>query len=469
MLCKSKIPTIYDMEEIKVTFDSEETMRIGVPITKVDKEKRTVSGFATLNNIDKHGDVIDSEGSLKAFEKFRGNIREMHMPIAVGKMVSFDSRTITADDGKTYEGIWVEAKISKGAEDTWEKVMDGTLSGFSIGATVGTRPEYKIDEDTGQKYRLIKEYELFELSLVDSPANPLANVFSFEKFDNGETRMTGLIADEIEKHSDPNSLTGRLNQIYDAFFRASDVRLDYDEYVVDIYEDFVLTQHGDNQYKINYNITDEGVTFGDRAEVEMNVTVTEKSQEEDSVIERFVGRLADLLENRIGGNDMTKKTDKTVEEDTKVEETEEETVEKAADVSEVEVEEETSAEEDNAEVDTDNIVNSIVEKVLERLNESVETAETDEVVNADGDEDNEEDDEEVEKSEKTESTDSDVLKEIVTALKGINDRVGNLESSTAVRKSADVDGDEEDEEDETVEKFWGNSFTGAGYYSADSL
>jgi hypothetical protein len=70
-----------------------ERLHLSVPFTKVNKENRTVSGFATLDNLDQTGDVVTAEASLKAFQTFRGNIREMHGPTAVGKMVSFKPET----------------------------------------------------------------------------------------------------------------------------------------------------------------------------------------------------------------------------------------------------------------------------------------------------------------------------------------------------------------------------------------
>jgi hypothetical protein len=66
-----------------------EDVRLSMPFSKVDKERRIVSGFATLDNVDRQNDIVTTEASLKAFSKFRGNIREMHQPISVGKMVSF--------------------------------------------------------------------------------------------------------------------------------------------------------------------------------------------------------------------------------------------------------------------------------------------------------------------------------------------------------------------------------------------
>ena len=68
-------------------------INLAVPFTKVNREKRTVSGFATLDNLDQTGDVVTQEASMKAFESFRGNIREMHQPLAVGKVASFRPET----------------------------------------------------------------------------------------------------------------------------------------------------------------------------------------------------------------------------------------------------------------------------------------------------------------------------------------------------------------------------------------
>ena len=110
---------------------------LSIPFTKVNKEKRTVSGFATLDNIDQTGDVVTAEASLKAFERFRGNLREMHQPISVGKVVSFKPETFyDPSTQKFYNGVYVDAYISKGAQDTWEKVLDGIFAGISLNSLV---------------------------------------------------------------------------------------------------------------------------------------------------------------------------------------------------------------------------------------------------------------------------------------------------------------------------------------------
>jgi hypothetical protein len=160
-----------------------ESLRLSLPFAKVDKERRIVSGFASLDNIDKQDDIVTAEASMDAFAKFRGNIREMHQPLAVGKMVSFKAdKYFDPESKKFYNGVFVSAYVSKGAQDTWEKVLDGTLAGFSIGGRMNKWDD-GYDEKSDKAIRIIKQYDLVELSLVDSPANQFANIVSVEKVD----------------------------------------------------------------------------------------------------------------------------------------------------------------------------------------------------------------------------------------------------------------------------------------------
>ena len=160
-----------------------ENLRLSMPLTKVDKERRIVSGFASLDNVDKQDDIVTAEASMDAFAKFRGNIREMHQPLAVGKMVSFKAdKYFDPETKKFYNGVFVSAYVSKGAQDTWEKVLDGTLQGFSIGGRMNKWDD-AYDEKADKTIRVIKQYDLVELSLVDSPANQFANIVSVEKVD----------------------------------------------------------------------------------------------------------------------------------------------------------------------------------------------------------------------------------------------------------------------------------------------
>lgn len=160
-------------------------VHVNIPISKanIDIDRRIVSGWATIDNVDQTGDVVTAEASLAAFQNFRGNIREMHDRYkAVGKLVDFQQKEFFGSDGRAYTGIFVQVYISKGAEDTWQKILDGTLSGFSVYGPIseeGISKQYVPDSD--KMVRFITDYSLIELSLVDNPGNELCNVLEIQK------------------------------------------------------------------------------------------------------------------------------------------------------------------------------------------------------------------------------------------------------------------------------------------------
>lgn len=172
------------------------TVHVSMPFAKVDKKKRLVSGWATLDNVDTQGDIVLASASASAFARARGNIREMHQPIAAGRIVDFkEDKFFDPETKRFFTGIFVTAYVSKGAEPTWEKVLDGTLTGFSIGGEV-TDADNEFNKDAGTNVRVIKDYDLVELSLVDNPANNLANVLSIQKSATGSV-MKGMVAETV--------------------------------------------------------------------------------------------------------------------------------------------------------------------------------------------------------------------------------------------------------------------------------
>jgi FtsZ-binding cell division protein ZapB len=173
-----------------------DNVRLSMPFAKIDKERRIVSGFATLDNLDRQNDIVTTDASLMAFSKFRGNIREMHQPSAVGKMIAFkEDKYFDPDSKKFYSGVFVSAYVSKGAQNAWEKVLDGTYTGFSIGGKMNKWDD-GYDEKMDKPIRIIKDYDLIELSLVDNPANQFASIISIEKV-NGVDVLKGSAADIV--------------------------------------------------------------------------------------------------------------------------------------------------------------------------------------------------------------------------------------------------------------------------------
>ncbi|NBR61233.1 MAG: hypothetical protein EBT86_06225 [Actinobacteria bacterium] len=287
----------------KAHFDIDgNNVRISMPLTKVDAERRIVSGFATLDNIDKQNDIVTPEASLKAFSKFRGNIREMHQPKAVGKMVAFkEDKYFDPETKKFYQGIYVSAYISKGAEDTWEKVIDGTYTGFSIGGKMNKWDD-AYDEKMDAAIRIIKDYDLVELSLVDSPANQFANILSVEKVDGVDTvvgngtqtvlenvfwdKESGLVTIS-EEDSAVSPVTGATMQNI-GFVEKSDAdKLDMIKFLVDsakgINTSKTIKKENDNMTDENVNV--ESVDVVPEAEVVVDTPATEEVVEEAPVAE----------------------------------------------------------------------------------------------------------------------------------------------------------------------------------------
>jgi hypothetical protein len=421
-----------------------------MPLTKVDKERRIVSGFASLDNIDKQDDIVTAEASMEAFAKFRGNIREMHQPLAVGKMVDFKAeKYFDPESKKFYNGVFVSAYVSKGAQDTWEKVLDGTLAGFSIGGRMNKWDD-GFDEKSDKAIRIIKQYDLVELSLVDSPANQFANIVSVEKVDGvnivkgDETVLENVFYDKengivlaSENESELSPITGEQMENIGFVEKTDNEKLNMIKFLVD-------SAKGINTSKINKeenlmakstkNTVEEIVEKSDIA-----VEAVEVAPEADAK--------ADVVETAVEETETEKAA--------KAPGTDEETTEE--DAAETPADEEAEAKKPMAPKSDD-----VTAEVVAETNDGLEKAFSDLV--------------EVVKSLQTEvellkSTKVDievaqvsfeaVAKDIATATNTFNEfgkRVELVEQDTAFRKSGDL-GEIVQNQPETVEKsLWGGSF-----------
>lgn len=135
-----------------VTQNAESRFSFFLPLAKVDKEKRTVSGYASTECVDLDGEIVSRDAikaALPGYMVWR-NIREMHQPSAVGvaKEANIDEK-----------GLFLTAKIVD--DEAWRKVVEGVYKGFSIGG----RKLAKVGNT-------ITKVDLVEVSVVDRPANP---------------------------------------------------------------------------------------------------------------------------------------------------------------------------------------------------------------------------------------------------------------------------------------------------------
>ena len=109
---------------------------------------------ATSEAINQHGTTFDYGASKGAFNRWVGNTLDIHDKRAAGSRVAVR--------------YYVRWHVSKRAQDTWEKVLDGTLKGASIGACNMVWQQQRRDTRT---VPVGAYYDLAELSLVDNPSN----------------------------------------------------------------------------------------------------------------------------------------------------------------------------------------------------------------------------------------------------------------------------------------------------------
>lgn len=157
-------------------------INIGFDLQKINESERVIVGYATVDNVDFAGDIVTTEASVQAFSRFRGNIRFQHdKNRPVGRLLGFEvSKVRDSETLQEYNAIQVAVRISEAAEDVWKMCLDGTLSGFSIGGAT-TKAHHVFREDLNKTVKVIEEYTLTELSIVDSPANGLANIVNVFK------------------------------------------------------------------------------------------------------------------------------------------------------------------------------------------------------------------------------------------------------------------------------------------------
>jgi hypothetical protein len=146
---------------------------------KFDEEKAgSFSGYASVfGGVDAYGDTI-IEGAYKKTIANRSRpvqLRWNHYGDVIGKWTRIE------EDEK---GLYVEGELTPGhskAQDVYALLKHGAISGLSI----GYRP-VKYEENDKGGYDL-KEIELVEISVVESPADNAAHVADIKNLDEAKS------------------------------------------------------------------------------------------------------------------------------------------------------------------------------------------------------------------------------------------------------------------------------------------
>lgn len=159
--------------------------RRSFPITRTEQledGRLLVEGTCTTEAV-VDGIVLDYDAMCLAAEtNYKGNLREMHNRVAVGRAIE------VMPDAES-RSIRLRAFVSKGAPETQAKVLDGTLAGFSVG----------VDPVEMSKVNGIKratKIDWAETSLVDVGADPNTNDLALVTLCRGAEYTPALVGKE---------------------------------------------------------------------------------------------------------------------------------------------------------------------------------------------------------------------------------------------------------------------------------
>lgn len=163
-------------------------MRFYGEISRIDEEARMVWGYASTTTLAEDGQVIAIEALEDALEEYMrfANIREMHLPSAVGV-----AREAHVDD----KGMYIGAHVVD--EDAWTKVKTQVYRGFSIKGPVTKRDA--LDR------KIIRGLKIYEISLVDRPSDPDAVFDVWRAAGVGEDLTDEPSEDTMARKADPTT------------------------------------------------------------------------------------------------------------------------------------------------------------------------------------------------------------------------------------------------------------------------
>jgi len=161
-----------------------------------------VAGYASVELVDKQGDLITRSALKDAFKKFMSdpkyrNVQLAHSNIQVGEVIS----NYTDNQGRLWKsevddaGMFVVVKLRNDIEKAREvasEIRKGNLTGFSIGGQAFKRVN-KSDKNHGS-YQEISKLELHEITICEKGINPEA---TFNILKEDKNKMVNKMTDEV--------------------------------------------------------------------------------------------------------------------------------------------------------------------------------------------------------------------------------------------------------------------------------
>lgn len=157
------------MSKMNIPFDCVLEIFKASEIAEAKQAKRIVEGFASIADFpDFQNDVITGDAIQAASQDLVGTtlLWNHNQDAPIGHVIESEARP---------QGLYIKAEISHTEEDVWNKVVDGTISKFSIRGII-LEAFRRYVEEMGKELQFIRRMKLVEASLVSLPAQPKAAV-----------------------------------------------------------------------------------------------------------------------------------------------------------------------------------------------------------------------------------------------------------------------------------------------------
>jgi HK97 family phage prohead protease len=180
-----------------------------------------VAGYASVELVDKQGDLITRSALKDAFKKFMTepkyrNVQLAHSNIQVGEVIPNYTDTegrmwkSEVDDAGMFVVVQLRNDIEK-AREVAAEVRKGNLTGFSIGGQAFKRVNKS--DNTHGSYQEISKLELHEITICEKGINPEAT-FKILKEDKNNNMVNKMTDDVMEQmNSVLERLEGRLDSM----------------------------------------------------------------------------------------------------------------------------------------------------------------------------------------------------------------------------------------------------------------
>ena len=176
-----------------------------------------VAGYASVELVDKQGDLITKEALKDGFRKFMSdpkyrNVQLAHSNIQVGEVVPSYTDTegrlwkSEVDDVGMFVVIQLRDDIEK-AREVAAEIRKGKLRGFSIGGQAFKRVR-KSDPRHGD-YQEISKLELHEITICEKGINPEATFRILKQ----ETDSEDIEKNKVKKMTDENDMQTQLGDV----------------------------------------------------------------------------------------------------------------------------------------------------------------------------------------------------------------------------------------------------------------